>query len=166
MSKKPTKFTEAEKLKIARSADAGGDEAIKSLAAEHNVTEDEIRGWVREMKAGNVTDDDEVTLDVTEDFAKSVEYGATFDYLNYNRLTFWSLFGSVVIVLFIVAIMFMHEYTRTSSIQDRSEQSVYYDIEQLNRTDQLKLDSFGVVDPDEGIYRIPIDSAITIIATD
>ena len=166
MSKKPTKFSDSEKLNIAKSAALGGEEAIKSLAAEHNVTEEEIREWVREMKAGNVNDDDEVTLDVSEDFAKSVEYGATFDHLNYNRLTFWSLFGSVVIVLFIVAIMFMHEYTRTSSIQDRSEQSVYYDIEQLNRTDRLKLDSFGVVDPDEGIYRIPIDSAITIMATD
>jgi predicted transcriptional regulator len=166
MSKKPTKFSDSEKLNIATSAALGGEEAIKSLAAEHNVTEDEIREWVREMKAGNVNDDDEVTLDVSEDFAKSVEYGATFDILNYNRLTFWSLFGSVVIVLFIVAIMFMHEYTRTSSIQDRSEQSIYYDIEQLNRTDRLKLDSFGVVDPDEGIYRIPIDSAITIMATD
>jgi len=166
MSKKPTKLTDSEKLSIARNAAEGGEKAIKSLAAEHKVTEDAIRSWIREMNAGNVTDDDEVTLDVSDDFAKSIEYGATYDELNYNRLTFWSVFGTVVILLFIVAVMFMHEYTRTSSLQDRSEQSIYYDIEQLERTDQLKLDSFGVVDPDAGIYRIPIDSAITIIATD
>ena len=166
MSKKPTNLTESEKLKIANSAALGGEEAVKSLASEHNISEDEIRGWVRDLKAGNVTDDDEVTLDVSDDFANSIAYGATFDKLNYNRLTFWSIFGSVVIVLFIIAVMFMHEYTRTSAMQDRSEQSVYYDIEVLKRSDQVILDSFGVVDPDAGIYRIPIDSAITIIATD
>jgi hypothetical protein len=166
MSKKPSKFTESEKLNIATSAAEGGEKAIKTLAAEHNVSEDEIRDLVREMNTGNVTHDDEVTLDVTDDFAKSVEFGATFDHLNYNRLTFWSLFGTTVIVLFVVAIMFMYEYTRTSALQDRAEQSIYYNIEQLQRTDQLKLDSFGVVDPDEGIFRIPIDSAITIMATD
>lgn len=166
MSKKPTKITDSEKLNIANSAAVGGEKAVKALAIEHNITEEEIRIWVRDLKAGNVNDDDEVTLDVTDDFAKSIEFGATFDTLNYNRLTFWSVFGTVVILLFIIAVMFMHEYTRTSSLQDRSEQSIYYDIEELKQTDQVKLDSFGVVDPDEGIYRIPIDSAITIIATD
>lgn len=166
MSNKPTNFTESEKLKIANSAAIGGENAVKALATEHNISEDEIRRWVRDLKAGNVTEDDEVTLDVTDDLAKSIEFGVTFDKLNYNRLTFWSVFGTGVIVLFIVAVMFMHEYTRTSSMQDRSEQSIYYDIEELNRADREKLDSFGVVDPDEGIYRIPIDSAITIIATD
>lgn len=166
MSKKPTNFTESEKLKIATSAADGGETAVNALATEHNISEDEIKSWVRDLKAGNVTDDDEVTLDVTDNFAKSIEYGATFDKLNYSMLTFWSIFGTVVILLFIVAFMFMHEYTRTSALQDRSEQSIYYDIETLNRADQAKLGSFGVIDPDEGIYRIPIDSAITIIATD
>lgn len=166
MSKKPTNITESEKIKIADSAAVGGEEAVKSLAAEYNISQDEIRSWVRDLKAGNVTDDDEVTLDVTDDFAKSIEYGATFDKLNYNRLTFWSLFGTAVIILFIIGVMFMHEFTRTASLQERSEQSVYYDIEELNQKDQMILDSFGVVDPEEGIYRIPIDSAITIIAKD
>ncbi len=166
MSKKPKIFTESEKLEIASSAAVGGEKAVKALATQHNISEDEIRSWVRDLKAGSVTDDDEVTLDVSDDFAKSIEFGATYDNLNYSRLTFWSLFGTAVIVLFIIAVMFMHEYTRTSALQERAEQSVYYDIEELNRTDQVTLDSFGVVNPDEGIYRIPIDSAITIIATD
>lgn len=166
MSKKPTNITESEKLKIANSASLGGEKAVKALATEHNISEEEIRVWVHDLKSGNVDDDDEVTLDVTDDFAKSIEFGATFDTLNYNRLTFWAVFGTAVILLFIVSVMFMYEYTRTSSMQDRSEQSIYYDIEELKRADQVKLDSFGVIDPNEGIFRIPIDSAITIIATD
>lgn len=166
MSNKPTNFTESEKLKIAKSAANDGEEALEALASEHNISKEEIRSWVRDLKAGNVADDDEVTLDVTDEFAKSVEYGATFDTLNYSRLTFWSIFGTAVILLFIVSVMFMHEYTRTSSLQERSEQSIYYNIEEINRTDRAILDSFGIVDPDAGIYRVPIDSAITIIAID
>ena len=166
MSKKPTNLTESEKLKIANSAALGGEKAVKALASEHNISEDEIRGWVRDLKAGNVTDDDEVTLDVTDEFAESVAFGATFDKLNYSPLTFWSVFGTSAILIIIVSVMFMYDFTFTSATQERSEQSIYYDIEELKRSDQLILDSFGVVDPDEGIYRIPIDSAITIIATD
>ncbi|MEX2463992.1 MAG: hypothetical protein WD513_06820 [Balneolaceae bacterium] len=163
-------LSEEEKQKIAGLASTGGAETIKTLAEEYGVAEEDIRNL---MHLFSVTDsetiedeNEEYSLDVSDDFFDAVKYGATFDKLNYNRLTFWSLFGTGVIVLFIVAVMFVHEYTRTSALQAQSERSVFYDIEQLQQNDQAKLNSFGVVDPDEGIYRIPIDSAITIIATD
>ena len=41
---------------------------------------------------------------------------------------------------------------------------MYYDIDELETSSTEQLNSFGVVNPDEGIYRIPIDSAITKIA--
>ncbi len=167
MSKKSNKLSEQEKVKIAGLAASGGADSIKNLADEYGVSEEEIRNVIHQYPVKKDSDDqDEYTLEVTEDFQKSVEYGATFDHLNYNRLTFWSLFGSGVIVLFIVAVMFMYEYTRTSSMQVQSERSTFYNIEQLKLNDQARLNSFGVVDPDEGIYRIPIDSAITIITVD
>lgn len=165
MSKKPKKLSDEEKLKIADLAASGGAVSIKNLAKEFGVSEEEIRNLIHETPVDD-ENGDEYTLDVTDDFLKSVEYGATFDNLNYKRLTFWSVFGSAVMVLFIVAVMFMYEYTRTSAIQAQSERSTFYEIELLQRTDQSKLNTFGVVDPDEGIYRIPIDSAITNIAVD
>jgi len=96
----------------------------------------------------------------------SVEYGATFDNLNYNRLTFWSVFGTSVILIFIISIMFIHEYTRTSALQRSDESSVDYDINELQEQDKETLETFGVVNPEEGIYRIPIDSAITIMSNE
>jgi hypothetical protein len=165
MSMKPKKLTEEDKLKIAEMAGSGGTVSIKKLADEFGVSEDEIRNLVHETPVSE-SDGDDYTLEVSDDFLKSVEYGATFDKLNYKRLTFWSLFGTGVIVLFIVAVMFMFEYTRTSSLQSQSERSTFYNIEELQRNEQIKLNTFGVVDPDEGIYRIPIDSAITVIAID
>jgi hypothetical protein len=97
---------------------------------------------------------------------KSVEYGATFDKLNYPRLAFWSVFGTATIVIFIVAIMYIYDYTRSSTAQDGAQRSQFYNIEEIQQRDRTKLDTFGVVDPDEGIYRIPIDSAITLIANE
>ncbi len=166
MSDKPKNFSDVEKAQIAEKAKNAGEEVLRKLAKEHGVTEEEIRIWMHETSAFGVTDDEDVSLEATEDFIKSVEYGATFDILNYKRLTFWSIFGTVSVVLFIVGIMFMHEYNRTSALQERFQQSIFYNIDELQQLDRARLESFGVVDPDEGIYRIPIDSAITILTNE
>lgn len=166
MSDKTGKLSDVEKAQIAEKAKNAGDEVLKKLAEQHGVTENEIREWMHETSAADVKDDEEVSLEATDDFVRSVEYGATFDVLNYKRLTFWSLFGTVSVVLFIIGIMFMHEYNRTSALQERSQQSIFYDIDELQQQDRIRLESFGVIDPDEGIYRIPIDSAITILSNE
>lgn len=166
MSDKSDKLSDVEKAQIAEKAKNAGNEVREKLAEEYGVTEEEIREWELETSASDVSDDEEVSLEATDEFIKSVEYGATFDILNYGRLTFWSAFGTVSVVLFIVGIMFMHEYNRTSAIQERFQQSIFYDIEEIQQRDRARLESFGVVDIDEGIYRIPIDSAITILTNE
>ncbi|TVQ65093.1 MAG: hypothetical protein EA360_10690 [Balneolaceae bacterium] len=156
-------FTDREKAEIVEKALSGGDPEIRKIAENYQVPAEEIRRWIQESKSESV---ETFSLDVSEEFADSVEFGATHDRLNYNKLTFWSLFGTGAIIIFIVAVMFMHEYTRTASLQTSSEQSIYFDIRELQRNDLQRLNSFGVVDPDEGIYRIPIDSAITLIVSE
>ena len=166
MSDKSGKLSDVEKAQIAEKAKNAGNEVRRKLAEEYGVTEEEIREWEKETSASGVSDHEDVTLEASEDFVKSVEYGATFDKLNYPRLVFWSIFGTVTILIFIVAIMYIHDYTRSSSAQDGAQRSQFYNIEELQQKDRARLESFGVVDPDEGIYRIPIDSAITLIANE
>lgn len=152
-------ITAAKKAEIIEKALA----EIKNLAEKHNISEEEIRSWVQEANDTSVT---EVSLDVSEEFAGSVEYGAAHDHLNFSKLTFWSVFGTASVIIFVVAVMFMYEFTRTASLQAGSEQSIFFDIQQLQQSDEKRLSSFGVVDPDEGIYHIPIESAIDMIVTD
>lgn len=167
MSKNQNSFTESEQIRIAKQAASGRSEDIKRLADEHNISQQEIQNWIREYNIESPSDEsDDVSLEASENFVDSVEYGATFDKLNYNRLTFWSVFGTTVIVIFIISIMFIHEYTRTSALQRSDESSLYYDINELQEQDKETLETFGVVDPEEGIYRIPIDSAMTIISNE
>lgn len=167
MSKKQKTFTDEEKNSIALKAVSGGDEGIKNLSEKHNVSEEKIRNWIREtdVKAVNETEE-EVSLDASDEFIASVNYGANFDKLNYKRLMFWGVFGIAVIVIFVQSIIFIYDYTKSSATQLRSEQSQFYNIDELKMNDQETLDSFGVVDAEAGIYRIPIDSAITQIANE
>lgn len=169
MSKKQNTFTDEEKKRIALEAAEGGEDAVKELSEKHGVSEEEIHNWIRETDVtdvASVTEEEEVSLEATEAFIESVNYGANFDNLNYRRLFFWSIFGIVVVLVTIQSIMFIHQYTQSSAIQLRSEQSQFYEIDEMKLNDEEKLNSFGVVDPDAGIYRIPIDSAITLIANE
>ncbi len=167
MSKNQNSFTESEQIRIAKQAAAGGTEDLKRLAEENSISQQQIQNWIREYNIEAPGDESqEVSLEASESFVDSVEYGATFDNLNYNRLTFWSVFGTAVILIFIISIMFIHEYTRTSALQRSDESSLYYDINELQEQEKETLETFGVVDPEEGIYRIPIDSAITIMSNE
>jgi hypothetical protein len=169
MSNDSKKFTLEEKTKIALEASSGDRGKMINLAEKHDVSVEEIEEWMRETGVTNVTSadtDDEESMSViaTEKFASDYDFGATPDNLNYKRLFFWSIFGTAVILLFIVAIFNLYEFTFNSVGQQNSKQSVYYDIEQLDESSTQQLNSFGIVDMEEGIYRIPIDSAITKIA--
>ncbi|HKL16338.1 MAG TPA: hypothetical protein VJ915_11920, partial [Balneolaceae bacterium] len=64
----------------------------------------------------------------------------------------------------IIAVFNVYDYTYDGVQQQNAERSLYYDIDQQQASSREHLNSFGIVNPDEGIYRIPIDSAITKIA--
>ncbi|TVR29667.1 MAG: hypothetical protein EA390_09320 [Balneolaceae bacterium] len=168
MSSEPKKFTKEEKAAIALKAVSGDDAAKQELAEKHGVTVEIIEKWVRETGVQPVSEEDvnEVTLEASDDFKTSVDFGAVPDKLNYPRLVFWSIFGTAVIVVMIFALMAIYSYTIVGTEQQQSEVSLYFDINELQQRDQATLGSFGVVDPEERIYRIPIDSAITIMAQD
>lgn len=169
MSNDSKKFTLEEKTKIALEAASGDRGKMINLAEKHDVTVEKIEDWIRETGATNVTstdadDEESVSIISTQQFAKDYEFGATPDNLNYSRLFFWTIFGTTVILLFIIAIFNVYDYTFDSVGQQNSERSMYYEIDQLEASSTEQLNSFGVVDIEEGIYRIPIDSAITEIA--
>lgn len=169
MSNDSKKFTLEEKTKIALEAASGDRGKLINLAEKHDVTVEEIEEWIRETGVTNVTptdadDQESVSIVATDQFAEDYEFGATPDNLNYSRLFFWSIFGTAVILLFIVAVFNVYDYTYDGVQQQNAEQSTYYDVDQLEASSTEQLNSFGVVNLEEGIYRIPIDSAITKIA--
>lgn len=168
MSKKQNTFTDEEKRNIALEAASGGEDAVRKLSEKHGVSEEDIRNWIRaaDVTEKSTVNDEDVSLDATSNFIDSVNFGANFDRLNYRRLIFWSVFGTVIFIIIVQSLIFIHDYTKSSAVQLKSEQSQFYDADRMKLNDQDKLNSFRVIDPEAGIYSIPIDSAITLIANE
>jgi len=167
MSKSSKNFTEEEKAAIALKAASGQENKLQELAEEHGVSVEEIRNWMRETGVTAVNeDDDNISIETTDNYATSVEYGVSFDTPDYKKIVFWTTFGSAVVLLIIVSVFYVHSYTTSNVADITSQESQFYNIQELQQQDTEILNSYGVVDPEEGIYRIPIDSAITEIVNE
>ena len=178
MSNDKSKFSKEEKAKIALQAVSGDEETIKKLSGKYEVSADEIMEWAVELgivKQDEVStvesnvidpgDDNDVEIDVADDeFTKEINFGAAFDKLKMGRLTFWTIFGTFLVLTMIIGIMEVYDYTISTNQRNVAEQSTFYEISELKEKDNETLNTFGVVDSENGIYRIPIDSAISITA--
>lgn len=167
MSRDPKNIRAEEKTRIVKEAKGGDKEHLKNVAKKYDLDVSLIETWIREKDVTYVhpqdhfDDKETVDLQVTEEFENDYEFGATPDNLNYNRLFFWTGFGTIVILLFIVSIYYVYDYTFQGIGQQSSESSQYYEVDQVREDNLERLNSFGIIDLEEGVYRIPIDSAIT-----
>lgn len=178
MSDNKKEYTDSEKLSIVLEASDSDQKEVESIAKKYGVTSDEILKWRHESKAfiadrkagteihGFGHEDEKVYLEANDAFIDSVSYGVVKDTLNYRRLTFWTVVGTVMLTTIVLSVIGIYGYTKDSASQYSSETSQSFDLEKIRETDKATLESFGVVDPDAGVYRIPIDDAINIIVNE
>lgn len=180
MSNDSTSYSREFKARIVLAVVSGEESTPAEIASEHGVTGEQILSWAEEMDlaseqrqriatAFGLSTEHEESRDVELEsgdkiFTSEVEYGAAYDFLNYKRLTFWIVFGTGFIILTILALQGIYNFSTDNTRQSVSEQSRFYQIEELRQRDQEILTSFGVVDAEEGIYRIPVDSIISRMA--
>jgi hypothetical protein len=96
-------------------------------------------------------------------FAESVNYGVSPDSLNYGKLFGLVFVGIIVVVGLVFTAKTMFNYFSFQASQKAAVNAVFYDLEDLTQKHQQTLTTFGVVDEQAGIYRVPVDSAITLI---
>ena len=97
---------------------------------------------------------------------ESLSIGATPDKLNYKSLFGWFLAGTLTVVLFIYIAMTMFRYFSFQQSQQSAETAVFYELEDLRAKHKETLTTFGVVDEEAGVYRVPVDSAVTLVLED
>ena len=167
------------KATVAREALDQGKENLEALSEKHDVPVSLILKWATKLEnhgpdifagqsethseGSDQTSDEVDTMEVEvsdQDIADAVDTGVMLDRLNYNRLIFWTVLGIVLVILFVESLRQMVQFNEQLTQQQVSEQSEYYQVNQLKKEARDKLNSFGVVDVENGIYRIPIDSAI------
>jgi hypothetical protein len=110
---------------------------------------------------------DDATLETKDSaFAGEVTHGVSNDSLDYKKLMFWSGLGIATVVIFVVALMFFSQFSFMNAQRNASATSSYYEITKLTEDAEAHLNSYGVVNLEEGVYRIPIEEAINKVATD
>jgi len=171
------------KAKVALDASAKSKKVLAELSDKYGVSESEIISWARELntEAASIFNEpgqpehphdepesEEVIVEVPEDeaFLRAVEYGGMFDDLNYGKLGFWTTLGTAVVIALVVFIIQFFDYSSLQKQQNVALENPYIEIQQLTEQGNETLNTFGVVDLENGIYRIPIDSAISRIAVD
>lgn len=180
MANEEKQYTADFKTKIAEKAIAQDKQNLERLSDEYDVPVSTILTWIVAYEKGTLREDpiqedteskpeddseEVVDLEINDsELAESFRFGAMRDNLNYRRLFFWCILGVVLFFIFVESLRQMYFVNEQLTLERKAEQSQFRQINDLRNNDRETLNSFGVVDEEEGIYRIPIDSAINELA--
>lgn len=180
MKSEETNYTPEFKKEVAQKALDQSKQNLDQLSEKYDVPVSVILMWATELEKGgeeffepseeaneHTSDEGEVDVEIGDSrVADSVEHGVMLDQLNYKRLTFWSVLGVILVLIFVQGLYEMYQYSNRLIEESVSAESQYYQVNELKQEARQKLNSFGVVDLENGVYRIPIDSAINEVAAD
>lgn len=110
-------------------------------------------------KEGDSSEEYEIEV-VGQDYIDAIEKGVTPDNLNLKRLIFWLLSGLSVLVISAVIAANLFQYDSFSIRNQTSVESTQYQVTAKRKHVKQVLDSYGIINEQKGIYRIPIDSAM------
>ena len=164
------------KAKVGYEAALASKKLISELAAKYKVSEDEVITWsgiyggshIAEEATEAIMDHDDhapagVDVEISsanDEFVVAVGEGVTNDSLPYSKLGMWITIGLTTVVALIVFASQLQEYMTLQKERRVSNASTYTEITRLQAEQNEQLNSFGVVDGDNGVYSVPIDSAI------
>jgi len=101
-----------------------------------------------------------------DEFVIAVEKGVMDDALDIKMLTFWSL----ITVIFMAAMIYGgYRIYKFWGFESRMEQAIstqYKELQQKRAADAQHLSTYGIVDGEAGVYRIPLESAIDLYVSE
>lgn len=185
MSSEEKQYSSEFKAKVAQEALEQDQQNLDSLSDKYDVPVSSILMWSTKLKnndgdttifsdsephdsgEAHIAEGETVDVEISDPkVADSFSFGVMTDKMDYRKLAFWSLLGMILVVIFVIALVEMYQYNTQISRDRISEESEYYEVNMLRKEADETLSSFGVVDLEEGIYRMPIDSVISEMAVD
>lgn len=101
-----------------------------------------------------------------EDLRRDVELGVVPDKLNDRKLFLLFVAGILLVTAMVLFAMELYRYYDFKSSFNAAVAAEYSDLQRLQERHTNELGGTAVLDPDRQIYRIPIDSAITLIVNE
>ena len=86
--------------------------------------------------------------------------------MDFKKLILWSGLGVGIVATVVVIWIFASQVFFEQSKANATATSTYYSIDKLTEDANNHIQSYGVLDAEDGIYHMPIDAAIEKIATD
>lgn len=177
------KYSSEFKAKVALEVVSENRAVITKVAQKYDVPEEKVKEWTDKLynDASHIFDDEQAEeFAHGEDFASEnvyistddarfhhdVDYGATKDDLNYKKIIFWSSFIVGLVIIMAIGLVYFAQFSLFDAQQKVSSISPASTSVELREKQNKKLNSYGVIDLENGIYKIPIDSAISKIAID
>ena len=105
--------------------------------------------------------DDEMEVSTSDqELVFAVDKGVMEDALNIPRLTFWSVITVLFMVVMVGVSMQIYTYWGFRSKVNQAIATEYKDLVQKRAADANTLSTYGMVDGEAGVFRIPLDEAI------
>lgn len=183
MSNEKKSYSREFKAEVVLEAVSGEHINPHEVAQKYDVSPAQIVSWAHELNISDVNleklsasvegsqkeSSDDVIVEIETEsqvFESEVAYGATYDIINMRLLTFWTIFGSIFIAVTIMIIIGLFNFGTASTIRSASERSEFYEIQEMRQNEDQTLSSFGIVDLENRVFRMPIDTVISRMAQD
>lgn len=102
-----------------------------------------------------------------DDLLKSnTSIGVESDDLSLRKIIGWASAIITLIALFFVVLPYAYNIASDVKKDQIAQNTVSYELEELRVIEKKNLNTFGIVDKEKGVYRMPIDSVINILAID
>ena len=98
-----------------------------------------------------------------QEFSRIVNLGVMEDKLDIKNVTLWTVITTVIVVILIVIAINIYNYFKFDQEFNQAINTQYTEIRNLKTNAQNQLTTFEVISPEEGVFRIPIDSAKTLV---
>lgn len=171
------KYSPELKKEVAQKALSRNKKRLEPLSEEYGVPTSLILTWavalekdnsVFDQLADNADKEEEVeTVDLkinNQDIQQSVLQGVMSDDLNYRRLVSWSVIGVIIITIFAQMLIESYEVGIGKMPEQIAGEQAFYKVTHKKNQATKELNSFGVVDEEKGIYRVPVDMVMEQMA--
>lgn len=95
-----------------------------------------------------------------------IKAGFSPDQINLKRVAAWIFLGIIIVAISLFGIRHMYEYNRFMTSQNAAIRALYPERNAQLFREGRQLNSLEVIDAEERLFRIPIDSAMTLIVTE
>ena len=115
----------------------------------------------------SINDKNDASIETTDqELANAITLGVNDDIMDVKKLIFWSGLGVGIVATVVVIWIFASQVFFEQSQANATATSTYYSIDTLTEEVNNHIQSYGVLDAEDGVYHIPIEAAIEKITTD